>query len=439
MRSLKILYSAYACEPGKGSEPGIGWRWALETARLGHRVWVITRENNRAGIAQGIAAADASANLHFVHYDLPRWARWWKRGGRGVHLYYVLWQWGAWRLARRLHARQRFDAVHHITFGVMRHPSFMDRLGIPCVIGPLGGGERAPLALRRHYPPLEYLREAARDAANVLARLDPWVRRMLARATLILAKTPETLQWIDAKYRAKASCMLEIGVDSAGEAADATAPSAGKVEDRAPPPRAAALRLVYVGRFISVKGMALGLRAVARLLERGVPVELAMIGQGPELQRWQALGRDLGISHAITWIPWMRQADLLRTYGEFDALLFPSLHDSSGNVVLEAMAAGLPVICLDLGGPAQIVDAGCGMVVAVHGQDEAGVIAGLAEAMGKLAGDARLAQTLRAGARARARGFAWARVVSRIWGADGSAYRLIAGAPGRQAVAGPPP
>src|ERR1700686_5022098 len=48
--SLRILLSAYACEPGKGSEPGVGWHWAVEMARLGHRVTVLTRQNNRAGI-----------------------------------------------------------------------------------------------------------------------------------------------------------------------------------------------------------------------------------------------------------------------------------------------------------------------------------------------------------------------------------------------------
>ena len=179
MESLKILMSAYACEPSKGSEPGVGWRWALETARLGHEVWTVTRENNRAGIEAGLAPLGAAlaSRLHFVYYDLPPRLRTWKRGGRGVHLYYFLWQWGAYRRARQLHRRQRFDAVHHITFGVTRQPSFMGRLGIPFVLGPLGGAERAPLALRRHFPFAGFVRDMARDVANavtdVLLRWSP--------------------------------------------------------------------------------------------------------------------------------------------------------------------------------------------------------------------------------------------------------------------------
>ncbi len=87
----KVLLSAYACEPGRGSEPEVGWRWAVELAGLGYQVWVLTRANNRAAIERGLASRAPIPSLHFVYYDLPGWARWWKKGGRGVRLYYVLW------------------------------------------------------------------------------------------------------------------------------------------------------------------------------------------------------------------------------------------------------------------------------------------------------------------------------------------------------------
>jgi len=414
MQSLKILYSAYACEPGKGSEPGIGWHWALETARLGHQVWVITRANNRGAIEQARADGGMPPNLHFVYYDLPRWARWWKRGGRGVHLYYVLWQWGAWRAARALHGREQFDAVHHITFGVMRHPIFMNRLRIPCVVGPLGGGERTPLALRHHYPFREYCRAALRDLANLAAHLDPWVRRAYSQAALILAKTPETLHWLGRAHRGKSECMLELGIQ--------TVRGSGAAREREP----GRIRLLFVGRFLSFKGMGLGLRALARLREQGVDATLTMIGQGPQMAGWQSLCREHDVAEAVTWIPWMRQDELLRNYEEFDVLLFPSLHDSSGNVVLEAMASGLPVVCLNLGGPAQLVDASCGRVVPVDGCTEAQVVDGIATALAEIARAPALAQSLCMGAVARARRFGWADVVARVWGAQGRAYRLVA-------------
>lgn len=420
MESLKLLISAYACEPGKGSEPGVGWRWALESVRLGHEVWVITRENNRPGIAAGLAAAGpAAGRLNVVYYDLPTSLRTWKRGARGVHLYYLLWQWGAWRVARRLHAEHKFDAVQHLTFGVMRQPSFMGRLGIPFVLGPVGGGERAPLALRRHFRWSGWLRDALRDAVNLAARFDPFVRGMMAQAALILVKTPETLAWLPARQRAKARTMLEIGIDARPEAAAAAPPHAG-------------LRLLYVGRFIDLKGMALGLRALAVLRARGVPATLTLIGSGPEEAAWRRLAAALGLADSVDWVPWMKHDDLLAAYAGYDAFLFPSLRDSSGNVVLEAMACGLPVVCVDLGGPAQMVDASCGRVVAASGCGEAEVVAGLADALGALR-DAALVAELRAGARARAGQFAWRRVVARVWGEGGLGYDAVVERGGRLA------
>src|SRR5262249_30182969 len=151
--------------PGKGSEPGIGWRWAVALAQAGHEVWVLTRANNRPAIEKALQER-AFSRLHFAYYDLPAWARWWKRGARGVRLYYLLWQLGAYRVARALCRDVAFDVAHHITFGVFRHPSFLAFLGLPFVFGPVGGGESAPRELRGTFPLRGYLSDLVRDAAN---------------------------------------------------------------------------------------------------------------------------------------------------------------------------------------------------------------------------------------------------------------------------------
>lgn len=212
--------------------------------------------------------------------------------------------------------------------------------------------------------------------------------------------------------------MLEIGIDARAATAAPPAPRPG-------------LRLLYVGRFLDLKGMELGLRALAVLRARGVPAALTLIGGGPEEARWRSLADDLGLAGDVAWVPWMRHDELLAAYAAYDAFLFPSLRDSSGNVVLEAMACGLPVVCTDLGGPAQMVDATCGRVVAAAGRDEAAVVAGLADALGELR-DAARAEALRAGARARAGQFAWRRVVARVWGEGGLGYEAVVAARGRR-------
>src|ERR1700737_2271302 len=120
---LRILVSAYACQPGKGSEQGVGWNWVRQIATT-HEVWVITRAKNCTPVERELAR-HPMPNAHFAYFDLPRWARFWKKGSRGMHLYYYLWQFAAYLFARRLHREIGFDVVHHVTFVNYWMPSFL--------------------------------------------------------------------------------------------------------------------------------------------------------------------------------------------------------------------------------------------------------------------------------------------------------------------------
>ncbi len=399
---MRVLLSAYACEPGLGSEPGVGWRWAHEIARRGHEVTVLTRAANRARIE---AAGAGDGNPRFVYFDLPRWARWWKRGGRGIRLYYTLWQWGAYRRARALHRARPFDMVHHLTLTAFRHPSFMGGLGIPFVLGPLGGGERAPFRLRRGLGPRGFAVDLLRDAANLAARLDPMLRRCLDQANAIYVKTEETRRALPRRHRARARIAAEIGVD----------PAAVRTPKAAPAP-ANGLRLLFVGRFVSWKGGHLAIAALARLIAADPGARLTMVGRGAAGARWRRLARRLGVADRIAWRDWTARDRLAEIYRAHDVFLFPSLHDSGGSVVLEALAAGLPVVCLDLGGPPMFVDDRCGRVIATAGRDADAVAGALAAALVEIAAAPALRRALSAGAIARARQRQWADVVAEVYG-----------------------
>lgn len=366
---MKVLLSAYACEPGKGSEPGVGWHWAVEIARLGHSVHVITRANNRPAIEAAIGAGGLPDRLHFHYCDLgPRWIGLTKTWLRSPYLYYYLWQQKAAGLAKALHAELGFDMVHHITFGSVRLPSRMGELGIPFWFGPLGGGETAPPQLRKHFPLRGKIADGLRDVSNWLIRFDPLMRRSFVAAERILLKTPDSLWCIPARYRHKCVATLEIGIDPSAIAVSGPRPAGG------------GKRVLFVGRHLYWKGMGLGLRAFALALQRDPDLRLTMVGTGPETRRWQGLTRELGIAHAVTWRGWLDRAAVMKSYAEHDLFLFPSLHDSSGNVILEAAANGLQVLCFDLGGPGMIAEDVCGRRVCAQGA-EAEVVLRLAEAL----------------------------------------------------------
>ncbi len=92
----------------------IGWNQVQQVAR-DHEVWVITRSNNRQDI-DAFLALESLPNVHWIYFDLPRWASFWKKGMRGMRTYYHCWQLGAYLKARRLHRRMQFDLAHHVTF-----------------------------------------------------------------------------------------------------------------------------------------------------------------------------------------------------------------------------------------------------------------------------------------------------------------------------------
>jgi hypothetical protein len=144
---MRILVSAYACEPAKGSEPGVGWHWARELAKE-HDVWILTRTNNRPAIDRELAQ-NPVPRLRVLDTDLPAWMRRMKRGQSGVHFYYYLWQVAALRKAAAAHREFRFELAHHLTFATAFYPALTGTLPTRFVLGPVGGGVRAPLAMCR--------------------------------------------------------------------------------------------------------------------------------------------------------------------------------------------------------------------------------------------------------------------------------------------------
>jgi glycosyltransferase involved in cell wall biosynthesis len=421
-RKLRVLLSAFECAPGVGSETEVGWRWALEIARLGHEVVVLTWTRDRALIEEARAAGILPASVRFEHV-MPWWLDALARRGLPLQLVHLSWQAVAYLHARKLIDRECFDLVHHITYCVIRQPSFMGRLPLPFVLGPVGGGETAPLALRRGMGARAWLLDLVRDGLNLIARADPITRSALRAARLIYVSSPDTARLVPDRLQDKVRVRLQVGIDEReileGARSDAHAD--------------AEVRLLYGGRCLGWKGMHLGLEALARLRAGGWPARLTIAGTGPAQPRWQAAARRLGLEGAIDWLGWVPHERMPEVYRAHDVLLFPSLHDSGGHVVLEAMAHGLPVVCFDLGGPGTAVDASSGRVIATAGRSRPEVVAELADALRELA-DPQLRRQLGESARNRVRRYDWRRQVAAVY-AEIEAALSPAGA-GSEAVVG---
>jgi glycosyltransferase involved in cell wall biosynthesis len=352
-RRLKVLISAFACRPGKGSEPEVGWCWAIGMARY-HDVTVLTQLKHRPGIEAGLAALPHDApRPNFRYFDGgPKIARLRQRFG-GVRIFYTWWQKVAWKVVAQLNDEIGFDLLHHITFAGYRYTTAVWGHGVPCIWGPVGGMESVPLRLMPLDNPLALVAELTRNLSNAIQSVPFHVLpRRAADSSIVLVSTRETQQVFEA-VGVHPILMPTVGID------------AKVISKRLITAPTGTLELLFVGQIISLKGVDLAIRA---LHASGTSARLTFIGSGSYQLKAAALARRLGIESKVLFPGRVPREQVLQEYEKYHVFLFPSLHDSGGFAVLEAMAQGLPVICLDCGGPAISVRDGCGIRIPMLGR-----------------------------------------------------------------------
>lgn len=377
MKRLKVLLSAYSCEPGRGSEPGVGWNVVREVAKY-HDVWVLTRPDESKEAIEAELKRNPIPGLQFVYFTLPFWQdsmRWGQSGAMQMH--YYLWQIQAYFEARRLHRQVGFDVMHHVTFVKYSSPSLLSLLPVPFVWGPVGGGESAPTAFWQDFTLRAKAYETFRLVNHRIGELDPLSRLTASNSAIARATTPETAKRLKLMGADHIETYSALGL-SDSELSLLSGFSA---------PTTTATRFISIARLLHWKGLHLSIRAFAEAnLDKHA--EYWILGDGPERETLVDLANGLGLGERVKFLGVLPRPETLQHLADCYALVHPSLHDSGGLVCLEAMAAGRPVICLDTGGPATQVTDQTGLKIPALNPQQA--IQDLAQAMERLAGDREL-------------------------------------------------
>lgn len=383
MKKLNVLMSAYACEPGKGSEPEVGWQWSLHMARF-HDVTVITRANNRPAIEAELAQIP-QPHPTFIYYDLPPLLIRLKRKGMPVALFYFLWQVGVrFVMQKRLH---EFDIIHHVTFNAFRQPGFWWGCGKSVILGPLGGGQIAPWRLLPLFP-CTFKWELLRSISVVLNSYSPLFLLSCGFASSILAANTDTALRIPFWWRKKTKILLETGI--VPNAFDQKARRLGDSN---------LTKVIWVGRLIEYKAPVFALKAFALAYRENPALRLTFIGEGPQHPFLQRAINELGLESAVSLIGSVPKKLVQEILAEQDVLLFTSLRDTSGNVLLEAMSMGLPAICFGHHGAAEISSDKTAIRVVPSSREKSAQ--DIAEALLKLANEPELRQHMGQNARLR--------------------------------------
>lgn len=336
-RRIKVLLSAYACEPGKGSEPYQGWSWACSLAKLCD-VTVLTRANNREAIERELLRLE-TPRPEFLYYDPPPLLLKWKKRGLPVSLFYLAWQVGA-RIfvSSKLHT---FDIVHHVTFNSFLIPGFWWLRKPAVVLGPLGGGMTTPTKMLGVFS-AGLVSERLRTIGIRVAQWNPALLISFLTAKAILSANKDTTTRIPKGFRSKTHSMLDTGVNE------------DRVDFSPKTSRHSNVRILWMGSLSPRKAPMLALRATAKCLIQFPDIILEYVGDGAERTRLAAFVRENKCDQSVVFSGQLSHEAALLRIKEADIFLFTSARDTSGNVLLEAMAAGVAAVVVSHQGAAEM-------------------------------------------------------------------------------------
>jgi len=323
-----------------GGESLLGWNLINQLARF-HEVWALTQIADRTTIEESFDEC-YSKNIHFHYVGLPSFLNPLLRLQGAHQIYYYLWQIRAYFAARQLQKQHHFDLFHHITYANDWMASFIGALlPVPYIRGPGGGAQKTPKNFLKQYSPKGRLWERLRTLGQWTFRHDPFFAMSQNRARAILVCNAESMDALPKKWQGKAHLFPVNGVSQT----DLSAYSAER-------PTGRTFRVLTAGKLIRIKGYRLGVEAFAKFARKYPDTELVIVGDGPDSKYLDEAARVSGVAEKIKFESWMPRVDLLQSMASSDVFLFAGLRDGGGEVVIEAMSMGSPVICFDIGGPA---------------------------------------------------------------------------------------
>lgn len=411
---LRILVIAHELSPIQGSECAIGWNIST---RLGmyHDVTVLyaagsqAKPNSYREALQDFEQKNGKIpGLTFIAVDQPektlrlvkRNAAFSKLGPTGLPVLYFMgyrhWEMEAYKVARKLHEANPFDAVHHLTQIAFREPGYCWQLGIPFFWGPTGGIGPLPSAFFKMLSKKAALIERLRGYSNKkIFRSTERIIKANEQAAVIYTYALDDQALFEKRARGKVKLMLDVG----------TQQHEGLV--RIKDENINQLKGIWCGHIIERKAPEILLRALATSSDTKNKIQFTVLGDGPLSGPMQELARELGLNN-INWVSNVNRETVFKMMSGADFFVHTSLREATSSVIPEALSTGLPVICHDANGMSLAINETCGIKVPLI--DPQTSINGFHAAMQKLLDDRSLMNRLQQGALKRSEEISWDRM-----------------------------
>ena len=392
---MKVLVCAYSClkDPDKrfedGGESFLGWNIILQLSRF-NQVWILTHSQNQAAIEERTSKSPIS-NAKFCYINLSS-LDFLRNIHGGVQIYTYLWQIKAYFVAKKLNKKIHFDVFHHATYANDWMASYIGALlPVYYIRGPGGGAHRVPKNFVKKYSFRDRLAEKTRSIGQWIFRHDPFFILGQNKAKAILVCNKESFNAMPVKWQKKAYFFPVNGISS-NDFLFLKSIEKSQSDD---------FLILSAGKLIKIKGFDLAIKAFKIFSEKISNAKLIIVGEGPESENLKKLTREINLSGKVVFEGWLTREKLFQKMIDCDIFLFPSLRDGGGNVVVEAMAAGRPVVCFNEAGPGFHIDEKCGIKIKAENPKQA--IKDISDALEKLYFNKELREKLGVGAEKKAK------------------------------------
>lgn len=334
---MNILAIAYACEPDRGSEPGVGWNWVkLIADHKEHNITVLTRANNKPVIDKYMMSHN-DMKADFIYYDLPKWILKYKHGDRGIKLFYSLWQIGVIKHIKKNVDISQYDLIWDFNFGSLNLPLFTYKLKKKYVIGPVSTKKKMPEAYIKKMSLKGRMKYAIQQFMKEHLWSNPIVWKALKKADRVILCNEMSKEFLPKCQREKAQVVFHNGI----------------VEEDYPKYQGKSehgdkLELIYAGRLIDTKNIETAINALKIVKDSGRDFSFDIYGNGNLKEKLEKQVTNLGLEKNITFHKKVSQQELFAEYIKKDCFLFPSLLEISSTAVMEAMFCGLLPVSMDI-------------------------------------------------------------------------------------------
>lgn len=347
---MNYLISAYSVNPYKGSEDSIGWNWVLQyekNYKEGDRIILLTKKFNEKDTRRGLKEFNIQ-HVELVIVDVPNALNWFREKHSAFHhMYYILWQHWAWLWVK--HSGIHFDVIHHVTMNDYRIPSELYKAkGAKVIWGPMGGAQVTPRPLKVYEK--NQLVASFREFVNKSCSWNPFYKKALRSYYKIYCINNETQKQIYRIVGKDVPLMPELAL---------------RDEYKNLPIRKGnndILKIVFVGRLIGKKGIAFLVDALS-LMPTDMNWELLIFGDGDDHALIEKQIADSGIGKNVKLMGNRPLNQIAEAYQQADVFVLPSLRETSGNVLLEAMAYAVPIVAFDTSFCRLLKEVDCGVFV----------------------------------------------------------------------------